>query len=454
LLRRLFYKVSAVIEGLAYDFKSMNIIAQKVRMQSKSKNEIGLWIGLDWADQKHDAYVVDAKGQGQHETFDQKVEAIESWLAEKQQQAQGKKIAILIEKSSNGIFHALMLREEVILYPINPKQFAKYRESYQNAGSKDDKSDARLMARMLCERHSVLQRLTVDDEQTRLLNQLCRNRRKLVDQRVKCEVRLKSHLKASFPLLLELGVGNHIIIALLKRWPDPRKIKRANTATLTAVLHEAGVRKETKTQSLIRQIRQSKLLTSDAAIHNAMAIMFKAQCRMIGELNKAIQQFDGEIEKAMKAHQDAALFTPLPGAGKALAPRILAAFGSDRQRYKNADEVAALTGIAPVTVQSGKSLHVKRRYACSNFLRQTFHEFAGYARIWCPWSKAYYQMQRNRGMKHHAALRKLAHRWIRILFRVWSNRTAYDQQKYIQSMIQKNPKILPFLDPKFKPNAA
>ena len=71
--------------------------------------------------------------------------------------------------------------------------------------------------------------------------------------------------------------------------------------------------------------------------------------------------------------------------------------------------------------------------------------FADHARRWCPWSKAYYRIQRNRGMKHHAALRKLASRWIRILFVVWKTRTPYDPAKYLRNLRAKSPKIIPFL---------
>ena len=113
-------------------------------------------------------------------------------------------------------------------------------------------------------------------------------------------------------------------------------------------------------------------------------------------------------------------------------------------RFTSAQEVATFSGIAPVMKRSGKSCIVHRRYACPKYLRQTFHEFADQARRWCPWSRAYYNYQRSRGMKHHAALRKLATRWIRILFRVWQNRTAYDPAAYRRTIEQKNPAIIPF----------
>ena len=173
--------------------------------------------------------------------------------------------------------------------------------------------------------------------------------------------------------------------------------------------------------------------------------MVQTLATQIPLIQRSIAELEAKIETEMKDHPDASLFTALPGAGKALAPRLLTAFGSQRDRYENADEVATLSGIAPVTKQSGKTRIVHRRYACPKYLRQTFHEFADHARKWCPWSQAYYRLQRSKGMKHHATLRKLASRWIRILFRVWKTRTPYDPDAYLQTIQRKNPDIIPFL---------
>ena len=50
------------------------------------------------------------------------------------------------------------------------------------------------------------------------------------------------------------------------------------------------------------------------------------------------------------------------------------------------------------------------------------------------WARAYYDQQRQRGNSHHAALRALAFKWIRIIFRCWKDRTPYDEAKYCQSL--------------------
>ncbi len=83
-----------------------------------------------------------------------------------------------------------------------------------------------------------------------------------------------------------------------------------------------------------------------------------------------------------------------------------------------------------MTRSSGKSHHVKRRYACNKYLRQTFHEFADHVRRWSSWSKVYYQHLRDKGKSHNAAVRALAYKWIRIIYRVWKTREPYDEARY------------------------
>jgi hypothetical protein len=120
-----------------------------------------------------------------------------------------------------------------------------------------------------------------------------------------------------------------------------------------------------------------------------------------------------------------------------LAPRLLAAFGSQRDRYRNADELQTYSGIAPVTERSGKRKWVHFRWACPKFLRQSFHEWAGHSIAQSVWARAYYQQQRGRGSDHHAAVRALAFKWIRILFRCWKDRVAYDENKYLAALAKR-----------------
>jgi hypothetical protein len=128
-----------------------------------------------------------------------------------------------------------------------------------------------------------------------------------------------------------------------------------------------------------------------------------------------------------------------------LAPRLLVAFGTDRERFQAAEELQTLSGVAPVTKRSGKSRIIHRRWACPKFLLQTFHEFAYCSRKKSAWAKAFYLYQRSRGKGHHAALRALAFKWIRILFRCWKTNTAYSEDRYLDALRRRNVPLLAFL---------
>jgi hypothetical protein len=71
--------------------------------------------------------------------------------------------------------------------------------------------------------------------------------------------------------------------------------------------------------------------------------------RVLRTLLEGIAALDGKIAEAAEAHPDFFVFQSFPGAGAALAPRLLAALGSQRDRYASAGEIQKCSGIAPVT---------------------------------------------------------------------------------------------------------
>jgi transposase len=414
---------------------------------SQLGDQPALFIGIDWADQKHDCYVIDRQGRGFHREIAHSPESIDTWVAEMLKLAGGKPIAIMLEQSRGALVHALMFRKNVLLYPVNPKQLARYRESYPGGG-KNDPTDAKYLARMLRERITTLTAWQPDDDDTRLLANLSQQRRKMVDCQTKHRQQLTALLKSYFPLVLELFGEDHqlpLLLSVLSRWTDPRKLRRADRRLIRRVLSDHSEGSEQQQNEIIARIRSAQLLCDDEALITPSAMAAKLLVSQIQQSQKAIGDFDAKIAEVMKRHPDAHLFTNLRGAGKALAPRLLCAFGSQRDRWEDADSLASFSGIAPVTEKSGNQCRVHRRFACPKYLRQTFHEFADSARMHCPWSKARYRMLRDRGMKHHAALRKIARSWIRILFRVWQTRVPFDCDRYLAQLQRRCPEITQYL---------
>jgi transposase len=159
-------------------------------------------------------------------------------------------------------------------------------------------------------------------------------------------------------------------------------------------------------------------------------------------LFNSIATFDENIQSVFASLPDAALFAALPGADPHLAPRLLVAFGEDRNRFESAHDLLCYAGIAPVKESSGQKSWVHWRWSCPKFLRQTFVEWINQSRQHSFWADAFYQMQRQKGKTHQVAIRALAFKWIRIVFRCWKERVPYDEVKYLQALKRKGSPLM------------
>jgi hypothetical protein len=54
-------------------------------------------------------------------------------------------------------------------------------------------------------------------------------------------------------------------------------------------------------------------------------------------------------------------------------------------------------------------------------------------------------MKREQGKTHHMAIRSLAFKWLRIMFRCWQERTKYDEIKYLKALKKSNSPLLAFI---------
>ncbi len=122
---------------------------------------------------------------------------------------------------------------------------------------------------------------------------------------------------------------------------------------------------------------------------------------------------------------------------------LAAAFGEDRQRFQSAAEVQRYSGIAPVTERSGNTSWVHWRWACPNFVRQTFVEWAEKTVHHSFWAGVYYRQQRSKGASHYTAVRALAFKGIRILYRCWQSRAPYDESLYLKALQRRSSNLVP-----------
>jgi transposase len=403
-------------------------------------NPIVAWIGLDWADQKHDV-CLQATGstEVEHLVVEQKPEALQAWVAELRRRYPHGPIAIALEQSRGSLFYALMNYEFLRLYPIPPKALADYRKALYPSGSKDDPVDAQLLLEFLRKHPQRFRPWVADNVETRQLALLNEHRRRLVDDRTALTNRLTALLKGYFPEALGWAEDLRTPLAwdFLAQFPTLELAQQASRLDVLKVYRAHTRRPPEQLEALCDEIRTARPLTTDPAIIASSVLMVEILVEQLRVLGAGIERVEQQLADVFATHPDRAIFQSFPGAGKALAPRLLAAWGSDRQRFPTAANMECFAGPAPVTVRSGKTKWVHRRYAGPTFLGQTFHEFAAQSRLKSPWAKAYYQQMRSKGADHHPAVRALAFKWIRIMFRCWQDRTLYDELHYQQALTRR-----------------
>lgn len=404
-------------------------------------------VGLDWADEQHEVVLQMADGSPLETTaLPQTPEALEEWTAGLRQRFPGQRVAVCLESSRSAVVFGLMHYEFLVLYPINPKQLSDYRKAMYPSGAKDDPHDAALLLEFLQKHRDKLRPWRPDDPQTRLIAQLAEDRRDLVQQQTRLANQLRDRLKQFFPQALQLvdELDRRMACQFLRRWPSLQRLQRARTATVRNFYRAHRCRSET-VEKRLQWLQQARPLCSDSAVVESGERFVSYVVDQLLRLADAIQNYEHRLVELVTVHPDGALFSSFPGAGQALTPRLVAAFGTDRDRFTEARQIQNFSGIAPVTKRSGKSCHVQRRRACPKFLRQTFHELAHWSLPHCLWAKAYYDMLKARGAKHHAAVRALAFKWIRVLFRCWQSRTRYDDAAYLAQLQKKNSPLLAYL---------
>jgi transposase len=362
-------------------------------------------------------------------------ETIERW-ARALHKRFGGPIAICLETAKGPLVNALLRYDFLVIFPVHAATLAGYRKAFTPSGAKDDPSDARIALDLLLRHPDRLEPLKRQSSAMRILTSLVEERREVGNTITRVTNRLGNVLKQYYPQALDWFEHRNTLIFcdFLTRWPTVMHARRARATTLQAFFHSHHCVRTHLVAARIESIRSATPLTEDPAIIRPAQLTVQTLVAQLRVLINAMECFDEEIETITEELPDYKLFLSLPGAGHIQAPRLLVAFGEDRDRFANASQVQRYAGIAPIIERSGNRCWVHWRFACSTFLRQTFVEWAGSTVTRSSWAGAFYRQQRNKGAEHGVAIRALAFKWIRILYRVWKTRQPYNEVTYLEAL--------------------
>src|SRR5215211_6887266 len=403
------------------------------------------FIGIDWAAAQQDG-CLQAAGSAKRECFqlEHTPEASAAWVTSLRTRFTSPPVAICLELNKGPLVSALRQYDLLVLCPINPLTLARYREAFTPSRAKDDPTDAQLQLEVLLTHRDKLSPLTPQSPTMRALAQLVEHRRRVVGDKVRITNRLTSTLKNYFPHVLQWfqDKDTALFCDFLSRWPTLKAAQLARRSTLETFFRDHHVRSAEVIAQRPQAIKAAIPLTTDDGVIAPNALLVQALVAQLRVTLQAITDFDTAIAQRAQSHPDFPLFQALPGAGPVFAPRLLVAFGEQRERYATAAALQKYAGIAPVTERSGNKSWVHWRLQCPKFRRQTFVEWAAESIRHSFWAQVYYQQQRDKGKTHQAAVRALAFKWIRILYRCWQNRTPYDESVYLQALKRRGASLI------------
>ena len=390
-----------------------------------------MWFaGIDWADRHHDAMVIDEAGRKVAQLRVEHTPAgLNLLVAGLREIAPLDQIACIIE-TKHGLLITALLEAGLALYPVNPKTIDRKRSA---SGAKTDQIDAYLLAKHGRSEWADLRRLEPDSPVVQELKALTRDQDSLIQSQTRLVNQLTACLKAYYPVALQLfsKLQQKSTLAFLQAYPTPQAAMAASVEQVRELLGSTGYPTPEKGAVKIVAVLHQPHLVADEVTTRTKARLMQALVAQLLPLLEQIAAYDEEISTLFLTHEDNEVFSSLPGAGKRLAPRMLAEWGDDRGRYGDASSIQALAGTSPVPFESGTYATVHQRFACVKPLRNALHQFAWQSTLQEGWARDYYDRKRKEGKSHSMAVRALANVWVRIIFAMWVKHEPYQRSTFV-----------------------
>jgi hypothetical protein len=406
-----------------------------------------LLAGIDWATEQHEVCIID----GERRIVDQRkvahsgteIAAFITWLTA-QSGGHPETIAVAIEVPRGAIVESLVERGFHV-YSINPKQLDRFRDRHTNAGAKDDRLDAFVLADSLRTDTQCFRRIRLDDPLIIKLRELGRIDEELCEEFSRLTNRLREQLHRYFPQMLAFcpAADEQWLWALWEKVQSPQAVvKRLKKHHIAIELRKHRVRRVTA-EEIHRELITPALPVgpgvTEASVEHIESLL--PRLRLVHQQRKecarkveaVLDSMPFEDASGQKVeHRDVDIILSLPGVGRCITATVFAEASqplADREYHV----IRALAGTAPVTRQTGKQgqpgsrrqVSVLMRRACNPRLRNAVYHMSRVAMQRDSDCKRHYAELRGRGHSHGRALRALGDKLLRILCAMLRSRTLY-----------------------------
>lgn len=411
-----------------------------------SEGNYVVFTGIDWATEMHQVCVVDGAGRVIEE---RRVEHSATGLADlvcrlgRLAGGRLEQVAVAIEVPRGAVVETLLERGAAV-FAINPKQLDRFRDRFSAAGAKDDSRDAYVLADSLRTDRHCFRKLEVDDPFTIELREYTRIHDELREEESRLHNRLREQLLRYVPQLLKLSpaADDPWLWDVLEAASTPEKMRTLRSDRVEKILRRRRIRSVSPSQ-LLEHLRAPALRVAPGTItaasrhvelliprlrlvHEQRATCLRRLEQLLDSATSARTPVNGQdASDAEPQHRDAEILGSSPGAGTIVVATVLAE-ASEAIRERDLTTLRALTGIAPVTKQSGKRRVVVMRRACNEHLRNACYHWARVAVQHDPASKDIYNQLRSRGATHGRALRGVMDRLLAVTVAMLRSGTLYN----------------------------
>ena len=337
--------------------------------------------------------------------------------------------SVLIGMESTASYHvnlfSYLVSEGYRVLLINPLLISNY-VKMQLRKTKTDKKDAVVIAQfLLANGDTLVQRATpslISD-----LRDLARQRESLVDEMT--SLKIKQLLNITFPELEHMaGIFTKSILKLLQQYPSAFALRDADLGQLsqTLIADSYGHKREAFAAELIKAAH-----SSIGSKSTAKDMILKQKIALLLHFEDALQEVTGMlIEMSRKLmDEEINIMTSIKGIGDKSAANFLVEMGGDINQFERSGKIIAMAGLDPAVYQSGKHDGKGRITKRGNrHLRRIIWLMTTKVIQYTNTFSVYYLKRRKEGLPYKMAVLATAHKLIRVIYAMLTQRTTFCPQ--------------------------
>jgi len=334
---------------------------------------------------------------------------------------------VMVAMESTGCYHINLFSfltsqaiRTVVVNPLLISNFAKL----SLRKTKTDKKDASTIAKFLLVHQEEISQLSVSQD-LQDLRDLSRERESLCHLVAATKVEMKRVLRATFPELESIGnLYTRVMLRFLQRYPSARLAKAAKPRDIAKVLKGPYVgNKLTFCAEQIHRAAQSSV----AVVSPAKEVILQGKISTLLHLEGRLEEVTKLLTDLCKATriQDLEILTSIKGVSTKTAAPFLAEMGEVKS-FPSSKKLIAFAGMDPSVHQSGKFVGTSKLSKRGNrHLRRVIYLMTTSVVSQNAFFKAYFLKRKEEGLAPQKAIFATAHKLIRVIFAMLSQRTHF-----------------------------